>query len=144
MSGHGEGCNCAATASSAAQSLTEMDWERGVWGAASDGDAQRVARLVEKGSGSGDARDSSGYSALHYAARAGHADVVRVLLESGGADPNALTCGGRATPLQRAAYMGRQECVKMLLGEARIGSSVLIYIRAYFYHADRICQNSSN
>lgn len=78
----------------------------------------------------------SGYTPLHYAARAGHRDAVIMLLNAGtvttllstlscdpntsagrtwqlrkesmhaGADVNMATRAGRATPLHRAAYMG--------------------------------------
>ena len=71
--------------------------------------------LLERDRGARDARDGAGYAALHYAARAGHAEVVALLLRAG-ADPNATTCAGGASPLHRAAYMGREECVGMLLG----------------------------
>jgi len=46
-----------------AQSLTEMDFERGIWQAALDGNVKRVRLLLDKG-GDPDARDSSGYTAL--------------------------------------------------------------------------------
>ena len=57
------GCHCSSKPSSCAQSLTEMDFERGIWQAALDGDVKRVKSLLDKG-GDPDARDGSGYTAL--------------------------------------------------------------------------------
>ena len=103
-----------------AQTLDEMEFERGIWGAAIEGDAERVRAAIQKGrsssSSAADVRDAAGYTALHYAARGGHSDVVRLLL-SAGASVDATTAAGGATPLQRAAYAGRRECVRLLLGE---------------------------
>lgn len=50
--------------------------------------------------------DSSGYTALHYAARKGHLDVCNALIDAG-ADVNACTRSGNVTPLIRAAMMGK-------------------------------------
>ena len=58
-----EGCGCSSKPSSCAQSLTEMDFERGIWQAALDGNVNRVKSLLDKG-GDPDARDGSGYTAL--------------------------------------------------------------------------------
>ncbi len=58
-----KGCNCSSKPSSLAQSLTEMDFERGIWQAALDGNMNRVRSLLDKG-GDPDARDGSGYTAL--------------------------------------------------------------------------------
>ena len=58
-----EGCDCSSKPSSLAQSLTEMDFERGIWQAALDGDVNRVKSLLDKG-GDPDVRDGSGYTAL--------------------------------------------------------------------------------
>ena len=54
-----------------------MEFERGIWGAAREGETDRLVSLLEKGV-EPSSRDSSGYTALHYAARAGHGDTVRV------------------------------------------------------------------
>ncbi|KAJ7369886.1 Ankyrin repeat domain-containing protein 39 [Desmophyllum pertusum] len=43
-----EGCNCSSKPSSYAQSLTEMDFERGIWQAALDGNMDRVRSLLDK------------------------------------------------------------------------------------------------
>lgn len=58
-------------------------------------------------------RDSAGYTALHYAARAGKKDVCMLLL-SARADVNAVTVGG-ATSLHRAAFCGHDDVVALLL-----------------------------
>ena len=46
-----------------AQSLSEMDFERGIWRAALDGDVKRVTILLDKGTDS-NSRDGLGYTAL--------------------------------------------------------------------------------
>lgn len=114
--GHGADCGCAASTASQSttQTLGELEWERGIWNAALNCETGRVRALLDRDRGLRDARDGSGYTALHYAARAGNAEVVALLLGAG-ADPNATTCSGGASPLHRAAYMGREECVEMLL-----------------------------
>lgn len=61
--GSAHGCNCASNPSTCAQSLTEMDFERGIWQAALDGNVKRVGSLLDRG-GDPDARDGSGYTAL--------------------------------------------------------------------------------
>ena len=58
-----QGCDCSSKPSSCAQSLTEMDFERGIWQAALDGNVKRVRSLLDRG-GDPDARDGSGYTAL--------------------------------------------------------------------------------
>ena len=55
-----------------------------------------------------------GQTALHFGARAGHADVVHMLLE-GKANPNALTTEAQATPLMYASAGGHTHVVRALL-----------------------------
>lgn len=108
-------CTCCSHPASSAgvqQSLQEMDFERGIWSAAMDGDLDRVTSLLRKGSDP-NLRDSAGYTALHYASRSGHLHVCTFLLESG-ACPSPRTPGG-ATPLHRAAYRGHLPVVRLLL-----------------------------
>ena len=57
--------------------MLELDFERGIWAAARDGEEDRVRELLRKGTHPSQ-KDSSGYTALHYASRAGHMDVVQV------------------------------------------------------------------
>ena len=69
---------CSHTSSSTVQqSMDEVEFERGIWAAARDGEEDRVMELLRKG-WDPSSMDSSGYTALHYAARAGHKDVVQV------------------------------------------------------------------
>ena len=114
--GHDADCGCAASTASQSttQTLGELEWERGIWNAALNGETSRVGAMLERDRALRDARDGSGYTALHYAARAGNAKVVALLLAAG-ADPNVVTSSGGASPLHRAAYMGHEECVEMLL-----------------------------
>ena len=53
-------CGCSSTY---AQFLSEMDFERGIWQAALDGDVNRVRKLLDKGTDP-NLRDGSGYTAL--------------------------------------------------------------------------------
>lgn len=58
--------------------------------------------------------DSSGYAALHYAARNGHLTVCERLVNAG-ADVNVCTRSGGVTPLIRAALMGKQIIQRRLI-----------------------------
>ncbi|XP_069476362.1 ankyrin repeat domain-containing protein 39 [Ambystoma mexicanum] len=114
---HIEGAPCCAHVSSAAprsvhQTLEEMDFERGIWSAAMDGDLGRVKKFIELGTDPS-LPDKSGYTALHYASRQGHLSICELLLTSG-AHCNAQTHGG-ATPLHRASYCGHNEVAQLLL-----------------------------
>ena len=60
------------------------------------------------------ARDEAGFTALHDAALAGNAAVVRMLLEHG-ADINLGDKENGSTALYMAATMGREEVVALLL-----------------------------
>lgn len=73
-------------------------------------DLDRLESAIRRGATND--RDNSGYTALHYAARAGHLKACRMLL-SAGADVNCMTNGG-VTPLHRASMMGRVEIVEFL------------------------------
>ena len=77
MTQHTGGCCHSSSSSSTKQSLDEVEFERGIWAAARDGEEVRVMELLRKG-WDPSSMDSSGYTALHYAARAGHKDVVQV------------------------------------------------------------------
>lgn len=73
----------------------------------------RVKALMNKGVAA-NVEDSAGYTALHYAARNGHYEVCKMLLENG-ATVNAQTRCGRATALHRAAMQGHIDIVQLLL-----------------------------
>ncbi|KAM3610235.1 uncharacterized protein V6R79_001102 [Siganus canaliculatus] len=105
-------CSLPAASPSVHQTLEEMDFERGIWSAAMDGDLDRVTSLVQKGTDP-NVRDSAGYTALHYASRSGHLPVCSFLLRHG-ACVAPQTPGG-ATPLHRAAYCGHVGVVRLLL-----------------------------
>ncbi|CAK9832043.1 Ankyrin repeat domain-containing protein 39 [Anthophora retusa] len=95
------------------QSLTEMEFERGIWYAAQYNDLDRVKMLLKKGV-SVNVEDSAGYTALHYAARNGHYDICKMLLENNAA-VNAHTRCGHATALHRAAMQDHASIVELLL-----------------------------
>ncbi|CAM4636446.1 unnamed protein product [Lepidochelys kempii] len=95
------------------QTAAEMDFERGVWSAALDGDLGRVRRLLVEKRVDPSQPDLAGYTALHYASRNGHGAVCQFLLQSG-ARCNAQTHGG-ATALHRASYCGHVDVARLLL-----------------------------
>ncbi|KAK6469486.1 ankyrin repeat domain-containing protein 39-like [Huso huso] len=111
-------CSCCSHGSAAPhsvqQTLDEMDFERGIWSAAVDGDLDRVRTFLLKGTDPNTV-DRAGYTALHYASRAGCLAVCELLLEHG-ACANSQTRGG-ATPLHRAAYRGHLGVVRLLLSQ---------------------------
>ncbi|MGH0178473.1 UNVERIFIED_CONTAM: hypothetical protein FKN15_004925 [Acipenser sinensis] len=111
-------CSCCSHGSAAPhsvqQTLDEMDFERGIWSAAVDGDLDRVRTFLLKGTDPNTV-DRAGYTALHYASRAGCLAVCELLLEHG-ASANSQTRGG-ATPLHRAAYRGHLGVVRLLLSQ---------------------------
>jgi len=94
------------------QSLDEMEFERGIWGAAQSGDYDRLYNLVLKGDDVNKV-DLAGYTALHYAARNGFERICELLL-SRGAAVDAQTRAGNATALHRAASAGHLNIVKLL------------------------------
>ncbi|KAK2837592.1 hypothetical protein Q5P01_014804 [Channa striata] len=115
MSSDKQHCSCCShpvSTPSVCQTLNEMDFERGIWSAAMDGDLERVRSLVQKGTDP-NMRDSSGYTAMHYASRSGHLGVCKFLFENG-ACASPQTPGG-ATPLHRSAYCGHLDVVRLLL-----------------------------
>ena len=69
-------------------SATEQAGYAGLFAAAAEGDATRIAGLVAAGA-SPDARDGYGRTPLHVATFAGRHDAMRALVNTG-ADPNAL------------------------------------------------------
>lgn len=103
---------CTGAAPGVRETVQEMDFQRGIWSAAMDGDLRRVQRFIEKGTDPNLA-DNFGYTALHYSSRHGHVSVCSFLLKSG-ADSNAQTHGG-STALHRAAYCGHLQVVELLL-----------------------------
>ncbi|XP_030746740.1 ankyrin repeat domain-containing protein 39-like [Sitophilus oryzae] len=108
--------NCGCTNYTAVQSLEEMDFVKGIWYAAQNGDYDRVQKLLESGKYNTDHRDSAGYTPLHYAARNGHLQVCKYLVQRG-SDVNAVTKCGKATALHRACTAGKIDVVKFLISQ---------------------------
>ena len=75
----------------------ELSFERSLPGYAHAGDIKAVQRLLEKGIGVNSV-DRFGFSALHFACRQGHKEVVALLLDHN-ASPDAQTLSDKATPL---------------------------------------------
>ncbi|KAM9584853.1 LOW QUALITY PROTEIN: ankyrin repeat domain-containing protein 23-like [Trichechus inunguis] len=105
-------CSHHSAVPSVQQTLEEMDFERGIWSAALNGDLGRVKYFIQKAVDPSQP-DAAGYTALHYASRNGHYAVCQFLLESG-AKCDAQTHGG-ATALHRASYCGHTEIARLLL-----------------------------
>lgn len=129
---HPGDCACCSTPSllppGASQTLSELDFTRSAAAAAASGDLERLRRLVAKdaasavaasrrGAAPASASSSDGFTPLHFAVRAarGNAAAAVSLLLAAGADPNAETTAGRATPLHRSAFAGDAGVTRMLL-----------------------------
>ena len=61
--GGGGGCACVPSLGFS-QDLDEMEFERGIWGAALNGDLSKVQRLLRTSKNNAHARDSSGIANL--------------------------------------------------------------------------------
>ncbi|XP_065355561.1 ankyrin repeat domain-containing protein 39 [Calliphora vicina] len=105
-------CKCHKYVHPAQQSLSDMDFDRGIWNAVIYNEVERVKDFIAKGKTM--ERDNCDYTALHYAARNGNVEICKLLLNEGKADINAVTKGG-ATALHRAAMMGHLNVVKLLI-----------------------------
>ena len=86
-----------------------------LWQIVSSGvaDKKRAISLLSKGADPR-AKDGEGYSMLHVASRAGHADVAAMLLNAG-AEVDAFGGGGAARPLHLASLGDHAETVELLL-----------------------------
>ncbi|XP_033760138.1 ankyrin repeat domain-containing protein 39-like isoform X1 [Pecten maximus] len=113
MSNSSHSCSGHFASPSVHQTLDELDFGRGIWMSALDGDVDEVEKHLSKGV-SPNLTDNSGYTALHYACRHGRKLVCELLLRHG-ADANSMTKSGRVTPLHRAAYCGHEDIVSILL-----------------------------
>ncbi|XRB24347.1 ankyrin repeat domain-containing protein [Pseudoscourfieldia marina] len=100
------------------QSLEEMDFTRSACYLASKGRVQDLRDIIARRPScvhsDGTAENASGYTPLHYAARAGHVECVRLLIASA-CNVNATTRAGGSTALHRAAFTGHIEVVSLLL-----------------------------
>ena len=96
------------------QNLEEIDFERSIHNACTNGDLEKVKKFIENNRESVNRQDKNGYSALHYAARNNYIHICKYLLENG-ADVHLKTKSCRSTALHRASYMGNFEIVQLLL-----------------------------
>ncbi|KAF9188456.1 Ankyrin repeat domain-containing protein 39 [Haplosporangium sp. Z 11] len=116
--GHpGHVCNHAP--SSVAESLDEIEFSRSIHAACIANNLDRVRSILSKSSNRGgeapaNALDSAGYTALHYASRAGNKDICLLLLNAG-ADVDATTPELGATPLMRAVQQTHLEVARLLV-----------------------------
>lgn len=109
--------NCTHANASVSQTLSEMDWERGLWYAAFYGDEGKVKFLINKARNCKEvvnASDNAGYTPMHYAARKGYVEICKILLQNG-ALIDAQTKSGHATPLHKAAAAGNLDTIKYLI-----------------------------
>ncbi|XP_026738474.1 ankyrin repeat domain-containing protein 39 [Trichoplusia ni] len=109
--------SCTHANASVSQTLSEMDWERGLWHAAFYGDEEKVVSLISKARNSKvtvNSPDNAGYTPLHYAARKGYVEICKILIQNG-ALIDAQTKSGLATPLHKAAVAGKIETIKFLI-----------------------------
>jgi len=122
---HPDNCPCCTAPTPLSQALDELSFERSACAAAQKGDISKLQRLLQHNPSSAIQTDglTGGYTPLHYACREGHVEVVQLLLQYG-ADPNATTSAGRATPLMRAAYMGHLEVCRQLIDNKPIAADV--------------------
>lgn len=106
-------CNCVLnpTVQSVHQTLSEMDFERGIWSAVIYNEVKKVEKFIANGKTMD--KDNTGYTALHYAARSGNEEICKMLIGAK-ADVNAATNGG-CTSLHRAAMMGHFDIVQLFL-----------------------------
>lgn len=95
------------------QSLDELDFSRGPWNAAINGDLPAIQKYFDKG-GEPNVTDSSGYTCLHYAAANGNLSICQEMLRNR-ANVNRATRSGKSTALHRAALKGHHKIVEYLL-----------------------------
>ncbi|KAJ8120980.1 hypothetical protein ONZ43_g2455 [Nemania bipapillata] len=74
-----------------------------------------MCRLILQKGGDPNILDATGKVALHLAAKAGSAGMVRDLIDRG-SKTNQMTLGFRLTPMHYACYRGATEVVELLLG----------------------------
>lgn len=118
-------CCRALIAAGASPNVTENSrCETPLHRAAAENNADIITVLIEAGALAA-ARDEDSYTPLHVAVMAAAGAAVKVLLEKGRADPNAVSGDGE-TPLQMAEAAGNQEIRAMLLAAgARVAETVV-------------------
>lgn len=93
--GHPASCQCAIHGAPASQTLDELDFLKSACSAAQTGNLERLDKLTAKNSAAlfmDGAGGSSGYTPLHYAARAGQDQAVALLLLRGVQAAGQATC----------------------------------------------------
>jgi hypothetical protein len=99
-------CNCVARPSGLAETLDELSFQRSACSAAQLGQVDKLARILQRNPSavhSDGSAGTSGYTPLHYAARAGHVPALELLLKHG------VGRGAGAAPygLSRRLHAGR-------------------------------------
>jgi ankyrin repeat protein len=88
------------------------------WKACANGPLERVEAILKEWHINVNSANRTGFTALHQAAHAGHADIVEFLIKNAGA--NTLAVGGMGwMPLHLAASAGHEEVVQVLLKSMR-------------------------
>ena len=103
----------------------------GLHGVSFLGIAEIVAALLEMNGWDVNATDCSGGAALVWAARRGHEEVVKVLLERKDTNPDRVDTYYGQTPLSWAADKGHSRVVKMLLEREGVNPN---HIDTYYGH----------
>ncbi|KAJ8329638.1 hypothetical protein BDV3_003647 [Batrachochytrium dendrobatidis] len=98
------------------QSLLELEFDKSIHSAAQSNNRTRLTSLLSRSNPIQLANqlDSAGYSPLHYAARQGHLDVCKLLIQAG-ADINYATLELHTTSLHRAVVGGHVHIVQYLI-----------------------------
>lgn len=97
------------------ESLNRKPVETQLLYAAENGEFERVKQIIEQAEVSVDVQNSSALTPLFLAAKEGHTDCLKILLEAGarvdgvGDDSTALT------PIWVATYAGHNRCVQLLV-----------------------------
>jgi len=105
-------CDCCVRPVPCQQTLDELDFERGLWGACSRGDLARVRELLDLRGRDPNERDHSDYTPLHYAARHGHVDMCTLLLNKRAA-VDTQSGQAAATALHRACAAAHVQVTPM-------------------------------
>ncbi|CAO3571387.1 unnamed protein product [Mortierella alpina] len=116
---HQPGHVCNHAPSSVSESLDEIEFSRSIHAACIANNVKRVRSILSKGTTRGgvspsSAVDSAGYTALHYASRAGNKEICTLLLNAG-ADVDAKTPELGATALLRAVQQNHLDVTRLLV-----------------------------
>lgn len=106
------------------------EWKERFWRNARGGHKEEIRNLLKKKVGSIDVVDPvHGWTGLHWAAAAGHAEIVKMLIDAG-ATVNARDLH-KSTPLHWAAALGHQSVLSVL---SRSGANL--------HMRDKVCRPS--